>query len=161
MPHFSVELREPHSFMKVWMVLAAVLILLGAVLAAVMIVRIIRERRAMKSLQAKNMTYKEIAALQKRYLGKCAEIETELAGGLGNREAYQKLSETARMFVYEATDLQVQNCTLSQITRMGLPPLRILVEDYYDPEFAEESLGNIGNAIARTRSMISSWTHYK
>ena len=161
MPEFTVTLREPHSFMKIWLVLAGVLAVCAVVLAVFVILRIIKEKKEMDGLTVKSMTAAEIRALRRKYLASCSQLEEELTHGIDHRIVFQRLSETARMFVYEATGLQVQNCTLSQIRRLKLQDLQRIIEKYYDPEFATVSKGDVGDALSMTKHLIASWTQFR
>ncbi len=73
------------------------------------------------------------------------------------RLAYQKLSKLIRNFVYEVTGIKVQNCTLSDIKTLNLPILSTLVEEYYHPEFAKDSKGDIISSITKTREVVARW----
>ena len=161
MPYFTVELREPHSFKTIWLGLAGILFVIALALAAFTIWKIKQERDALKGIQVKKMTLAELNALKARYLRECSQLEKTLQDTGDIRGVYQRLSEISRMFVSEATGLQVQNCTLSQIRKMKLPELRNMVEEYYDPEFAVRSTGDVEGALAKTERMISRWSYFR
>ena len=161
MPYFTVDLREPHSFMTIWLGLACALFVIALALAAFTIWKMKQERDALKGMQVKNMTLAELNALKERYLQECSKLEETLHETNDIRMVYQRLSEISRMFVSEATGLKVQNCTLSQIRKMKLPQLREMVEEYYDPEFAVRSTGDVEGALAKTERMITRWTVFQ
>lgn len=78
-------------------------------------------------------------------------------GRIQNRKAYQRLSKIIRNFIYEMTNIKVQNCTLEDISKKDMPVLYELVKEYYDPEFANISKGNIISSIEKTREVIKRW----
>ncbi len=73
------------------------------------------------------------------------------------RHSYQQLSKLIRNFIYEVTGLKVQNYTLSDIKTINMPILSTLVEEYYHPEFAKDSKGDIIASITKTREVIAKW----
>ena len=99
-----------------------------------------------------------INELKRKYLIKINELTNNLnSNKITNRKAYQSLSKIIRDFVYEATNIKVQNYTLSDIKKLKLPQLYQLIEEYYDPEFAKISQGNILSSIEKTRKEIEKW----
>lgn len=95
----------------------------------------------------KNKYLKEINKLIKK-------IETN---SINNRLAYQELSLIIRNFVYEMTNIKVQTYTLQDIKYLNMPYLYELVQEYYNPEFAFNSSGNILNSINKTKGVIEKW----
>ena len=85
-------------------------------------------------------------------------LESELDGGMiTSRKAYQELSMTIRLFVYELTGVEVQSYTLKEIKKLNIPVLYELIKEYYDPEFSKLSKGNIKLSIDKTRGVIQRW----
>ncbi len=74
-----------------------------------------------------------------------------------NKTAYQKLSKIIRNFIFETTNKQVQNYTLSEIKNVNIPILYKLVSEYYEPEFSKNTEGNILESIDKTRKVIEKW----
>ena len=66
-------------------------------------------------------------------------------------------STPERSFIFETTNIKVQNYTLNDISKINMPTLYELVSEYYDPEFSRISKGNIINSIAKTREVIVKW----
>ena len=113
-----------------------------------------------------NKTQKEITLVPKinineikqKYLIKINDlINTLNSNKITSRKAYQSLSQIIRDFVYETTNIKVQNYTLSDIKKLKLPALSNLIEEYYDPEFSKISKGNILSSIEKTRKEIEKW----
>jgi len=73
------------------------------------------------------------------------------------RKAYQKLSVIIRNFIYEVTQIKVQNYSLEEIKKVNIPELTSLVEEYYEPEFAKDSKGFIETSLQKTREVIEKW----
>ena len=114
-----------------------------------------------------NKTQKEITLVPKinineikqKYLIKINELINKLnSNKITSRKAYQNLSQIIRDFVYEATNIKVQNYTLSDIKKLKLPVLYNLIKEYYDPEFAKISKGSILSSIEKTRKEIEKWS---
>jgi len=76
---------------------------------------------------------------------------------ISNREAYQSLSKLIRMFIYEMTNIKVQNYTLGDIKNINIHILYELVKEYYSPEFSRESKGDIISSIEKTRKVMEVW----
>ena len=130
----SVNLQEPFSYSIIPMI---VIIILTFVIAIYIIVKACNKVRKEKT----NIT----------------KIKYE-NNNISIREAYQKLSSTIRYFVYEVTNIKVQNYTLQDIKKLDMPILYELVEEYYVPEFSEKSIGNIKLSIEKTRKVIEKWS---
>ena len=111
-----------------------------------------------KKLIVKKPPKKTANEIRKIYLAKLNELENNIRNtDVDNREAYQKLSTIIRMFVYEMTGISVQNCTLEEIRPLRIPRLTRLVEEYYEPEFSSEDLGDALKSLSKTRKEIESW----
>lgn len=101
---------------------------------------------------------KNLFDIKNRYLTHVNDLLKDVNNNkISNREAYQKLSIYIRNFIYETTNIRVQNYTLSEIKKVNIPILYELVSEYYDPEFSSESGGNIVSSIEKTRMVIARW----
>lgn len=101
---------------------------------------------------------KNIYSIKNKYLKKISILSSDFSSNkINNRQAYQNLSSIIRNFIYEATGIQVQNYTLSEIKDAGIPVLYELVSEYYDPEFSKISKGNILKSIEKTKGVIERW----
>ena len=67
------------------------------------------------------------------------------------------MSRCIRGFVHAATGIRVQNYTLYNIERLNMPELYYLVAEYYAPEFARKSDGDVRTSLEKTRSLIERW----
>ncbi len=101
---------------------------------------------------------KDITNIKKKYLKELQELNNNLQSNtITNRKAYQKLSNIIRNFIYEVTNIKTQNYTLKEIKKINIPILYELVNEYYNPEFAKISKGNITISIEKTRMVIEKW----
>jgi len=101
---------------------------------------------------------KNIKAIQNKYLKRLDNLRKKLElGKITVRTAYQGLSTLIRYFVYEVTDIKVQNYTLFEIEQLNMPFLTELIQEYYAPEFARQSIGDIKQAIEKTRKVVEKW----
>lgn len=154
----SVELQAPFAYMIIWIILAVIL------LAAVIFAQVyLRKKLGDRLKKAKKIKMKKIAEAtlegkKKKYLAELGYIETDLFNNrITVREAYQKISITIRMFIFEVTGIKVQKYTLTEIRRVNIPQLTNLVREYYEPEFARETKADIRASIYRTKTLIERW----
>lgn len=101
---------------------------------------------------------KDINQIKHKYLDDLNKVLLDVNNDkIANRHAYQKVSIIIRHFVYEATNIKVQNYSLSEIKDLNMPMLYELINEYYDPEFSKMSKGNIIKSIEKTREVIEKW----
>lgn len=99
-----------------------------------------------------------IKSIKLKYLKKLTILENKIdKNEITIRRAYQNLSSIIRYFVNAVTGIKVQNCTLEDIKKLNMPMLYELIKEYYNPEFAEKSLGDIKSSIEKTRKVIKKW----
>ena len=103
-------------------------------------------------------TYTDSNMIKNKYLNMLDELDNKLdTKKISSRKAYQELSILIRSFVKEVTGIDVTTCVLSDIERMNMPIIYDLVKEYYSPEFARISIGNIRSSISKTRGVIYRW----
>ncbi len=101
---------------------------------------------------------KDIQKIKNKYLTEIKRLAINFnENKISNRMAFQQLSLIIRNFIHEATNIQVQNYTLSEIKQINMPILYELVSEYYDPEFCKISKGNVLQSIAKTKEVIEKW----
>lgn len=119
-------------------------------------VKAINEEKV-KAVPEKNI--KNIPIIKTKYLEKLNSIEYKYNNKkISLRKAYQLISEAVRMFVFEVTDITTQNYSLTEIKKLNIPHLYELIKEYYEPEFADKSVGDFNDAINKARSVISKWS---
>ncbi|MCR5213560.1 MAG: hypothetical protein K6E10_04030 [Eubacterium sp.] len=154
----SVELQDPFNYLILWIILAVLFI--GGVIAAQIILRkkLGDRLKKDKALKLKKISESTLEGKKKKYIGELLFIESDLmANKINIRQAYQKISMTIRMFVFEVTGIKVQKYTLTEIRRVNIPQLTNLVREYYEPEFARETRADVRSSLAKTRSLIEGW----
>ena len=149
----GTELQAPFSYSLV------PIILLFLVLFLPLIIRLVKQYlKNMKPVENNTYNYKDPYWIKNIYLNKLMELEIKVDDKkISNRKAFQELSILIRSFVKEVTGLDVTTCTLSDIDRLNIPVLSELMREYYSPEFAKISLGNIKFSISNTREVINRW----
>ena len=117
-----------------------------------------KDKKIKEDYEILDLSYKDINYIRKKYLKKINELEDKVNNKqITNRKAYLSLSAIVRNFVHEMTGIKVHKYTLKDIKKLNMPQLTMLVEEYYHPEFAEYSLGNIKESISKTRKVIEKW----
>ena len=109
-------------------------------------------------IEIKEVEERDRKSIIKRYLKKIDKLTKKVESEkIELRIEYQNLSKIIRNFVYEMTDIKVQNYSLQEIKKLDMKPLYELIEEYYKPEFAKHFLGNIKLSIDKTRKVIEKW----
>ncbi len=149
----QTELRPAFHYSAVPIIICSVLFVCGLV-ALLLLLR----KKPIK--QVVNIPKKkELSELKKEYLGRIGALKSDVASQkITNRRAFQVLSKLIRNFIFEATNVKVQNYTLRQIETLKMPSLTELIREYYNPEFAAKSGGDIMKSIEKTEGVINKWT---
>ncbi len=133
-----------------------IIVLLFLIIIIIIILKLINKIELKKQVVIPN--HKELIDIKQRYLLRIQELENNLNNNsISSRKAYQSLSNLIRTFIYEATNIKVQNYTLKEINTLNMPILSDLVTEYYDPEFSVISKGNIISSINKTKGVIEKW----
>lgn len=133
-----------------------ILIIMIAIISIIIIPKLTKKKEIKKQIVIPN--HKDLMEIKKRYLFKIQELENNFNNKkITNRKAYQELSNIIRNFIFEATNIKVQNYTLKEIEKINMPILYDLVSEYYDPEFSIISEGNIISSINKTKTVIERW----
>lgn len=110
----------------------------------------------LKVIPEKNI--KNVPVIKDKYLEQLNSIEYKYTNNMIDlRKAYQLISESIRMFVFEITDITTQNYSLKEIKKLNIPDLYELIEEYYEPEFASKSVGDFGVSIEKARRVVKEW----
>lgn len=151
----ETELRDMFSYSFIPLIVIALLIVITIIL-----LKVYRPRKRKENITSKVVIppKKDMIKVKNKYLEEVDKLLDGVnSGEIKNRKAYQLLSKIVRNYIFEATNIKVQNYTLSEIEKVNIPSLYELVKEYYDPEFCKESLGNIIDSIKRTRGVIEKW----
>ncbi len=147
----TTKLRPMFSYSFLFILLSIILLFLIVILFKYFKKKEIKETIVIPSTR-------DLQAIKKKYLLKIQELAITFNNKkITNRKAYQALSNIIRNFIYEATNIKVQNYTLKEISLINMPILYELVSEYYDPEFSKISSGNITSSIEKTRMVIEKW----
>ena len=150
-----VNLQDPFSYSIYPIIITAVLLI-----AISIYLYILKNKKQpnIEEIHEKEIKPKSLKHIKYKYLKKLNTIENKLENNkITIRTAYEGLSIIIRYFVYEVTDIKVQNYTLKDIEKLKIPILYELIQEYYAPEFAERSLGNVKASIEKTRKVIEKW----
>ena len=149
----SVKLQELFSYSILPIIILIIILFLFSMY-------FLRKRNKKKETPViKEIDKIDINIIQEKYIIKLEELKKDLEKNkISIREAYQALSELVRYFVYEVTNIEVQNYTLKEIKKLNIPVLYNLIKEYYAPEFANISLGNVKESIERTKEVIKKWS---
>lgn len=152
----DVKLQESFSYVKwPWIVLLAIAV---AILLTLFVVFLIKRNKNSKKDTFKIVSPKDINSIKAKYLEQLSCIITEVnAGNIDIRTSYYKMSECIRGFIQEATGVNTKSLTLLDAKKMNMPVLERLLEEYYIPEFAYKSAGDINKSINNTRGAIEAW----
>ena len=154
----SVKLQDMLSYATKPIVIMGVV--LGVCLAVVVIYYLIKFLMAyFKKIEKQKPVKIEHHVVNKAtYLRQLDAIATRLAGEeISLRDAFQEMSLCIRDFVQATTGIKVQNYTLDDIKELKLNSLTVLIEEYYAPEFARESVGDFMNSLEKTKRTIEKW----
>lgn len=147
----TTELKPPFSYSFIYIIIFTILIIL--------ILFLIKNKKRGK-IQSNIIIpkHEDLLTIKNKYLSKIQKLIDDYNNkSITSRKAYQSLSSIIRNFIYEATNIKVQNYTLKDISSINMPVLYELVSEYYDPEFAKFSKGDIISSIDRTRKVIEKW----
>lgn len=151
----SVDLQNPFSY-ALWPVITTGIIVL-LILAFFLSLRLLKTRRKKPPVVVKKR-FIDMEKIKEKYIKELDQIGREFENGnVDIREAYQRMSMCIRKFVNTVTGIKVQNYTLNEIKGLNMPELANLVSEYYVPEFAERSEGDVRASLTKTRSMIERW----
>ena len=99
-----------------------------------------------------------IPRLKNKYLRKLESLYNKVSQNkMDVRSSYATLSNIVREFVEKATGIKASSFSKNDAHRFGMDDLRILMEDYYPPEFAERDTGDILNSIKKSMEVIKEW----
>lgn len=149
----SVNLQSPFSY-AIYPVFIIIIILLVYIL-----VLFCKPKKKVKVKPIPKKQVVDIKKIKNKYLKKLDDVEYRIDNNkISIRTAYQNTSNIIRNFVHEVSGIKVQNYTLQEIEQLKMPVLYELVKEYYKPEFAEQSVGDIKNSMEKTRKVIEKWS---
>lgn len=159
----EVKLQEPFSYSLLPVIITGIIVVAFLIFIIVRKIIIIQKNakkhpKTVTEDRRRKLTKEEILQIKEEYISQLIKIQEGYDNGqIALRDAYQRISACIREFVFKVTDIEVHNCTLTDIKRLNMPVLAELVEEYYRPEFEKESLGDVKNSIEKTKRAIERW----
>ena len=155
----TVNLQEPFTYSLIPLIIT-ILLIIGITIYIILSKKakqeVIEKKEEVKAIPEKNI--KNIPVIKNRYLQQLNDIEDKYNNKkIELRKAYQLISETIRLFVFEVTDITTQNYSLSEIQKLNIPELYELIKEYYEPEFASKTIGDFNSSINKARRVIKEW----
>ncbi len=153
----SIKLQEPFTYSIIPLIIVIFLVCTITCYLIYLNKKKIRKKDSVKVvIPEKNI--KDIPVIKSKYLEQLDSIEYKYTNEMIElRKAYQLISESIRMFVFEITDITTQNYSLKEIKKLNIPNLYELIEEYYEPEFASKSIGDFGTSINKARRVVKEW----
>ncbi len=156
----TVKLQEPFSY-ALWPVIVLGIIILG-IIAALLVMKFYNpEKKRVHGKTEKTGERQKVVdknAVKAEYCSRLNALKRDFENNkLSIRRAYQRLSALVRGFVFEMTGVKVHNYTLREIKTVNMPELETLITEFYSPEFAVKSEGDVYAAIEKTRRVIEEW----
>ena len=100
----------------------------------------------------------DMTKLKAEYLSLLDGIEAKFnADPTKIRPAYEGMSRVVRDFVFRATGTEVDKFALYEICQTEYRDLASLVGEYYQPEFDKISEGDVRDALAKSRRLVTEW----
>lgn len=147
----TTKLRPLFSYSLLWIIVIIVIISL--------IIYVYFKKKNKKDIVVNVPLFKDMIRIKEQYIYLINNLINKVnSKSISNRKAYQELSLLIRNFIFEMTGIRVQYYTLKDIEFLNMPFLYELVKEYYDPEFAYKSEGNIMESINKTKGMIERWS---
>lgn len=115
--------------------------------------KIREEMERIKVIPEKNI--KNIPVIKNKYLEELNDIENKYKRDKINiRKAYQLISEAMKLFVFEVTDITIQNYSLTEINNLEQYEL---IKEYYEPEFEYKMIEYFESSIDKAKNIINEW----
>ncbi len=155
----SPDFREWASYEPLWLMIGCMLLLMVALwYGAIFYLTRRKKQRTVASLPPRAYTPPDLTALRAKYLQLILEVEGHYtAKALSAREVHQKLSYLLRMFVFEIRGHRVDTLTLDDLKKTRYTELTAAIESYYLPEFTAVERGNVNDALALARKVVTEW----
>lgn len=158
----KIKLQEPFSYSLVFLIVLIALILLPVIIYLTLrVVEYVksRQRSVVKKTDEEKIIIYDLEICRKEYSAKIDMIAANYSmGKLPSRKAYIELSAAVREFVTKVTGVKASNFSLNEIRANCKPDLYILIEKFYQPEFAkDEANEGFDRAINEARRVVLGW----
>ena len=160
----TVTLQSPFEYYW-WLLIIWLIFLAGAVTFFFLVFKKLNLKRPSKTKldapEIKKPSKGTLVQIKDRYTRQLQELMTSYANKqISKRDGYQRLSLLIRGFVSDATGINVENYTKTEILSFGYKSLDSLMNEYYIPEFAEGERAHNRDFTAscnKTLKVIKSW----
>ena len=149
----TYEIEQPFTYS--W----SIVIVLAVVLTIVVLVFLFYIFRSFFAKRFSKMMRKlETPVLRSTYIHKLEQLIIKVTSNrISNRDAYVELSTTIRDFIEKVSGINVVSLSKKEIKELNIDDLSLLMEEYYPPEFAKYTSGDVINSINRTIEVIKRW----
>ena len=154
----TIKLQEPFMYSKnlLIIIICIVLSITCYLIYFYKKKKVVKKEEIIKAIPNKNI--KNIPVIKSKYIEQIEAIEYKYKNEMIElRKAYQLISESIRMFIFEVTDITTQNYSLIEIKKLNIPKLYELIEEYYEPEFSSKPSGDFEVAINKARRIVREW----
>lgn len=154
----TVSLQKSFSYALLPVIILGVMAILGIVF--LIIIPVLKKKHLEKKskLHIKKVRPVNVEKLKAKYIAELEKIQSDFSSDkISTRHAYHRISACVRGFVHGVTGIRVQNATLADIKTLNMPLLETLIEEYYEPEFASKSEGDVNSSITKTKRVIEEW----
>lgn len=135
------------------------IVLLSTILVSILLITRRRQQKTLASLSPAPSLAIDLTLLKSEYLEKIDAIEHEYRSRtIYARVLHQQLSTVVRQFASHATQSSVATMTLADLKRSRHTKLVPIIEGYYAPEFSVVENGNVDEALAGARKVVSEWS---
>ena len=158
----SVNLQEPYTYSLIPLLISLTVLILLAIVYFIYY-REVKEEKKIEEDEKRRIINKvtkkkNISDIKEKYLRQLNSVEYRYNNEIIElRTAYQLISENIRLFIFEVTNIKAQNYTLEEIKNLNMPHVYNLIKEYYEPEFASETVGDFKTSINKARRIIERW----
>lgn len=151
----KIELRGPVDGTPIFVIVAAVLLLVFW-----FVFLLLRTTKKVKKVEAKPepLIQTDFSVYQKSALEQIGALEKQWKSqAIDGREAHQKMSMILREYVDSVMGTKTKYMALHELRTLGRDDLTKLIEEYYEPEFSEQSQKDVSASIQNTIKVIKAW----
>ena len=160
----TVTLQPPFEYYW-WLILVGIVFLAGAIVLFLMAInRLSATRQPKKKKTApviKRPDQRNLTMIKDKYTKQIQALLTSYQRKqITKRDGYQRLSLLIRGFVTDATGINVENYTKTEIKGFNIKSLDSLMDEYYIPEFGEKERSRnreFGVSCNKTIKVIKTW----
>ena len=147
----EIKLQEPFDYNTIIIYVLFIVII-------VLIVSLFIKKNKKTPKEVILVHYPDLLSIKNNYLQKLDDLLNKVNSKQYKKsEAYYKLSNIIRSFIYEVTNINVLSLSLIELDNYDIPYLKELMAEYYPPEFSRVSMSDIILSIQKTKEVITKW----